>query len=221
MLCLGPECRATNFLSCSATKGINVVRVVRDEAYIDKMLAFSRIFHAAFTLKGQVCLVCAYSFPLPPLFSLSPPFPPLFPHLSFTICLVFACSIFLLPFFPFFSFFLWLSLSCVRALSSAMCAWYPFSLSQSLSRGVKLSPSYSPTHTHTTHLSLLPFLFAPPHLSFPQPPPENFAAQVYPEYQAHILKSSLYIDYIEHTHYIEVLYTVCLYELYTGDILGP
>ena len=54
MLCLGPECRATNFLSCSATKGINVVRVVRDEAYIDKMLAFARIFHAAFTLKGQV-----------------------------------------------------------------------------------------------------------------------------------------------------------------------
>ena len=36
------------------TKGINVVRVARDEAYIDKMLAFARIFHAAFTLKGQV-----------------------------------------------------------------------------------------------------------------------------------------------------------------------
>ena len=213
MLCLGPECRATNFLSCSATKGINVVRVVRDEAYIDKMLAFSRIFHAAFTLKGQVCLVCAYSFPLPPLFSLSPPFPPLFPHLSFTICLVFACSIFLLPFFPFFSFFLWLSLSCVRALSSAMCAWYPFSLSQSLSfvrvrarslfraLSPSLSPLEGPTHPHThTSLSLLPFLFDPPHRSFPQPPPENFAAQVYPEYQAQILKSSLYIEYIEHAH---------------------
>jgi len=31
----------------------------------------------------------------------------------------------------------------------------------------------------------------------PQPPPENFAAQVYPEYQALILKSSLYIKKIK------------------------
>jgi hypothetical protein len=208
MLCLGPECRATNFLSCSATKGINVVRVVRDEAYIDKMLAFARIFHAAFTLKGQVCLVCAYSLPPPPFLSLPPfffpPFPPRFFHDVSRVCVFYPSSSFL-----FFLFFLSLalSLSCARALSSAMCAWYPFSLSQSLSfarvgarslfraLSPSLSPLEGPTHPHThTSLSLLPFLFDPPNLSFPQPPPENFAAQVYPEYQAQILKSSLYID---------------------------
>lgn len=53
MLCLGAHCRATNFLSCSATQGINIVRVKRDDKYIARMLQYARIFHESFTLPGQ------------------------------------------------------------------------------------------------------------------------------------------------------------------------
>jgi len=53
MLCLGPQCRATNFLSCSATKGITIVRVARDDSYIETMLKYARIFHKEYTLKGK------------------------------------------------------------------------------------------------------------------------------------------------------------------------
>jgi hypothetical protein len=53
MLWLGAHCRATNFLSCSATQGINIVRVKRDDKYIARMLQYARIFHESFTLPGQ------------------------------------------------------------------------------------------------------------------------------------------------------------------------
>lgn len=45
ILCLGPQCRAANFMSCSATRGINVLRVARDDDYIRRMLSLVDVFH--------------------------------------------------------------------------------------------------------------------------------------------------------------------------------
>ena len=48
MYCIGPACTAAYFMSCSATRGIAVLHVPRDDAYIAAMLHFTTIFHDRF-----------------------------------------------------------------------------------------------------------------------------------------------------------------------------
>lgn len=44
MLCSGPECKSAVFMSCSATRGINLFRVARDDALMELMLRFLDAF---------------------------------------------------------------------------------------------------------------------------------------------------------------------------------
>jgi len=46
MLCLGEACSSAIFMSASATRGVNIFRVRRDEALLQDMLRFVAIFHA-------------------------------------------------------------------------------------------------------------------------------------------------------------------------------
>ena len=39
---------------CYCAAGINVMRVLRDDKYIARMLQYARIFHSTFTMKKQV-----------------------------------------------------------------------------------------------------------------------------------------------------------------------
>merc|ERR1712146_815178 len=45
MLCLGSECKSCILMSCSPTKGVNLFRVQRDDAYIARMLYFVGKFY--------------------------------------------------------------------------------------------------------------------------------------------------------------------------------
>jgi hypothetical protein len=45
MLCIGDGCRSAIFASCSATRGLALFRVERDDAYLHDMLAILRVFH--------------------------------------------------------------------------------------------------------------------------------------------------------------------------------
>jgi hypothetical protein len=60
MLCLGPNCRATNFLSCSATKGINIMRRVLLYINISLFNIDVCVFYIDVILR-QASTSCAYS----------------------------------------------------------------------------------------------------------------------------------------------------------------
>lgn len=53
MLCVGPKCRSALFASCSATRGLRVFRVARDDAYIATMLTLLRDLYDDNVAAGQ------------------------------------------------------------------------------------------------------------------------------------------------------------------------
>mmetsp|Transcript_8112 Transcript_8112/g.19426 ORF Transcript_8112/g.19426 Transcript_8112/m.19426 type:complete len:127 (+) Transcript_8112:363-743(+) len=48
--CLGPQCQSAVFVSQSATRGAVILRIHRDDAYIDLMLSELRWFYSAFVV---------------------------------------------------------------------------------------------------------------------------------------------------------------------------
>jgi hypothetical protein len=54
MLCLGRMCSSALFMSCSATRGVNIFRLRRDEALMHSMLLFIARFHEAHGGGGSI-----------------------------------------------------------------------------------------------------------------------------------------------------------------------
>lgn len=52
MYCMGPRCRGAVFVSQSATKGAVIMRLRRNDDYIDLLLSELRSFHASFVVTG-------------------------------------------------------------------------------------------------------------------------------------------------------------------------
>uniref|UniRef100_A0A7S4LMB4 Uncharacterized protein n=1 Tax=Eutreptiella gymnastica TaxID=73025 RepID=A0A7S4LMB4_9EUGL len=48
IVALGPNCTGAHFFSCSATKGITILRLARDDEYITAMLHFAASFHTKY-----------------------------------------------------------------------------------------------------------------------------------------------------------------------------
>ena len=72
MLCTGPKCRTAIFGSCSATCGLHLFEVKRDDEYLYMMLAFLRVFHDRYITKQNHM----YSSSMPPpldFFTVDPP----------------------------------------------------------------------------------------------------------------------------------------------------